>query len=385
MNEFRDVVESVLDRYAASLNPDVTVSYWPEHIYVEPTNACNLRCVHCYHARRGRKDEGGKTRVFHKKTGFMDMAVFERVLEQIRGKIPRVSITGHGEPTLHPKLPGMVEKAAKAGFYVSVLTNATRLTEDLGRKLIDAGLDRVVMSHEGSMPQLHEQTRINSGYKTTERNLLRFLKLNCSRGHPVFVCVSMVASGLVIDDAEAFSRRYGEFPVDNIFVNRQLNFSGLISAADDTEWRTKTLLPAEQQPVCISPWFGLTVNWDGGIQACPVDYNGEASHIGDIMRETIEQIWNGEMMRRFRQRQLDRDFRSFPDGLCRQCNCRFWPESNLLDQREFAVNHIVRQAKMYDARLGERRRDSPEKLAALERRLAEVEAMPDDGPVGKCP
>lgn len=377
MGGFRGVVENVLDRYATSLSPGVTVPYWPEHIYIEPTNTCNLRCVHCYHAKRGKKEQNDETRVFHKKMGFMDMSVFERALEQSLGKIPRLSITSHGEPTLHPRLPEMVEKAAKAGFYVSVLTNATKLTEELSRRLIDAGLNRIVMSHEGSKPQLHEQTRVNSNYKTTERNMLRFLKLNSSLGHPVFVCVSMVASGIVLNDTEAFTRRYSELPVDTTYIDRQINFSGLLPVADDAEWKQKTLLPREKQPVCISAWSSLTVNWDGTVQACAPDYNGEASCVGDIVSDDIEKIWNGEAMRRFRQRHLDRDFDSLPDGLCRLCNCRFWPESNLLDQREFAVNHIIRQAKMFGAQLGERRRDSPEQLAALERRLAEVEAMPD--------
>ncbi len=50
---FRDLVSRLLEYYAVSMSPTLTVPYYPIHTYIEPTNACNLRCIHCYHSKRG--------------------------------------------------------------------------------------------------------------------------------------------------------------------------------------------------------------------------------------------------------------------------------------------------------------------------------------------
>ncbi len=305
------------------------------------------------------------------------MQTFDRILGEIKGRIPQISITGHGEPLLHPKLPEMVEKAVNEGFHVSVLTNCTLLTPELGRRLIDAGLNRIVLSHEGSTPQLHEAIRVNSNYAVTERNTLEFLKLNESLGHSVFVCLSMVDSKAAAADAAAFTKRYEAMPVDTVFVSRQLNFFGLVPTEDDEEILRGNADSGGRCAACHVPWLGFSINWDGSVQACPIDYNGEASFSGNLLHDSLDEVWNGHTIQEFRRCLLERDFSSFPETLCSGCNVLHWPEQSLSEGKALAISKLARFAEVFAVQAPGRRNVSMEKIEAVDRELEKLGAQAD--------
>lgn len=96
---------------------------------LDVTNACNLTCVHCYHAH-------------HNNAGALDLAGWRSILDQygrLADKLylePCFVICG-GEPTISPLFWPLLEEleARWPGVNISILTNATRLTEDFAAKL----------------------------------------------------------------------------------------------------------------------------------------------------------------------------------------------------------------------------------------------------------
>ncbi len=67
-------------------------------IYIEPTNHCVLKCKYCLHGI-GMK----------RKKGFMDLSLYKKILNDIRGKIKTIYLLGQGEPLLHKHLPIMIK------------------------------------------------------------------------------------------------------------------------------------------------------------------------------------------------------------------------------------------------------------------------------------
>ena len=86
---------------------------YPLSISIELTNKCNFRCTHCY------KEAGNE----HK--DFMEKSLFTRIMNDIRGKVYCVEITG-GEATLHPDLLEMVK--SRSVQKLILLTNGSKIS-----------------------------------------------------------------------------------------------------------------------------------------------------------------------------------------------------------------------------------------------------------------
>lgn len=62
------------------------------------------------------------------------------------GGIREVTLTGWGEPLLHPEIVEMVKYAKEKGKWVSLTSNGSLLTENLAKQLTQARLDSIVFS-----------------------------------------------------------------------------------------------------------------------------------------------------------------------------------------------------------------------------------------------
>ena len=85
---------------------------------------------------------------------------------------------GRGEPILNKSLPEMVAYAKSKGIMdVYFNTNATLLTHDIGTKLIEAGLDRISISLEGTDANMYEKYRVGASFEKVLKNIKEFIKL----------------------------------------------------------------------------------------------------------------------------------------------------------------------------------------------------------------
>jgi MoaA/NifB/PqqE/SkfB family radical SAM enzyme len=69
---------------------------------------------------------------------------------------------------------------------------------------------------------------------------------------------------------------------------------------------------SQRRLVCYAPWQQMFVEWGGGVYPhclCIQDGPGnEPKKVGNVLRESLSEIWNGEKMQRFRRKILDGDF-----------------------------------------------------------------------------
>jgi len=121
----------------------------PRKVYVEPTNRCNLACRTCMR------------RAWDEPEGVMEWATFAAVVDGLRPLEPAatISFAGLGEPLLHDRLVDMVALAREAGLRTEMTTNALLLDRELGRALVAAGLDQVVVSIDGSSAETFDAVR----------------------------------------------------------------------------------------------------------------------------------------------------------------------------------------------------------------------------------
>ncbi len=139
------------------------------------TNACNLRCKHCYqHASTPLPNE---------------LSLYEklRVVEELdRAGVASLALSG-GEPTIHPDYLTIVKAAASRGMYVAIATNGWRFADmDELKKAVDAGLRYVEVSIDSANPRKHDEFRgVEGSWSRAVKALENAVKLGLSHAMAV--------------------------------------------------------------------------------------------------------------------------------------------------------------------------------------------------------
>ena len=121
------------------------------------TYRCNLACEHCY------LDAGPKplvgTENFADRSELGTEECF-KVIEELAAFAPEcMTILTGGEPLLRRDILQIVQRAAERGLWVVVGTNGVRITENVARRLADAGARGLSLSLDALDPDRHDRFR----------------------------------------------------------------------------------------------------------------------------------------------------------------------------------------------------------------------------------
>jgi AdoMet-dependent heme synthase len=121
------------------------------------TYRCNLACEHCY------LDAGGTplvtTENFADRSELGTEECF-RVIDEIAAFAPEcLTILTGGEPLLRRDILEIVRRAAERGLWVVVGTNGVRITENVARRLAEAGGRGLSLSLDALDPDHHDRFR----------------------------------------------------------------------------------------------------------------------------------------------------------------------------------------------------------------------------------
>jgi radical SAM protein len=125
----------------------------------ETTQACDLTCKHC---------RASAQPVPHPSQ--LSTAEATNLIDQIAAlEVPLFVFTG-GDPLKRPDIFQLIEHAASKGVHAALTPSATPLlTRDAIFRMRDAGLSRLAVSLDGSVPEIHDSIRGIAG--TWERTL----------------------------------------------------------------------------------------------------------------------------------------------------------------------------------------------------------------------
>lgn len=122
--------------FEASLNNPLDIEW-------EITNACNLRCRHCYVAAGAKLEEELDTR-----------EALQLVDELDRIGVTDITISG-GEPFLRSDLWQIIEEITTRKIPFILYTNATLLDKEKIRKLVEHNVKAIALSLNGATPETH--------------------------------------------------------------------------------------------------------------------------------------------------------------------------------------------------------------------------------------
>lgn len=141
----------------------------PISISFEPTTSCNLRCPEC----------PSGLRQFTRPTGMLKKDFFTETIDDIYKEITYLIFYFQGEPYLNRDFLEMVKYASAKGLYTATSTNAHYLTDEVAKKTVESGLDRLIISIDGTTQQVYQQYRRGGNLEKViqgARNIVKWKK-----------------------------------------------------------------------------------------------------------------------------------------------------------------------------------------------------------------
>lgn len=273
----------------------------PLSMAFEPTTSCNLRCPECPSGLRS----------FTRPTGMLDVNFFKEKISEVRSHLTYLTFYFQGEPYLHPDFLDMVHFADEKGIYTATSTNAHYLDDEKAEATVKSGLDRLIISVDGTSQDTYEQYRVGGQLEKVldgTKNMVRWKKkLKRKTPHLIFQFLVVAPNEHQIDDARTLAEEIG---VDEIqFKTAQIydfeSGSDLIpkngkysryTRSDSGKYKLKN--PLHNQ--CWKMWQSCVVTWDGKVVPCCFDK--DAKYImGDWNEQPFKDIWHSEAYDKFRR------------------------------------------------------------------------------------
>jgi len=277
---------------------------FPAVILIENTNCCNAQCVMC------------PRETLTRKRGFMEFGLFEKIMKELSSasRKPVVHLHGFGEPLLDELLPERIKLAKTCGIkHTYIVTNASLLFPETARKIINAGLDAMKISFNGTDEESYRATMRGLDFKVALNNIRDFVRIRkeLKKRTPKLILQYL--------PQEANGARTAEFqslwlPVLDKRAGDCLNLSSLENFGGG---RVYNIVGERIVSVCFYPWAALSVLCDGRAVTCCVDYNG-VQGVGDLNSQSLMEIWNGPVLAAIRRNIGKLDYTGLPT--CLRCD-----------------------------------------------------------------
>ncbi len=292
----------VLSSYYVSLLRKKPVQWGlPVSISFEPTTSCNLRCPEC----------PSGLRAFTRPTGMLQKDFFRQTIDEIHKELLYLIFYFQGEPYLNTGFLEMVKYASDKGIYTATSTNAHYLNDEAARKTVESGLDRLIISIDGTTQETYKQYRVGGNIdKVIEgaRNIVKWKKeLNSKTPFVFFQFLVVKHNEHQIEEIKALAKEIG---VDEVrFKSAQVydyeNDPNQLIPSIDKYSRYKKTSAGVYTPKnklanrCWKLWHANVITWDGLVVPCCFDK--DAMHrLGNLKNESFKAIWHNPNYKQFR-------------------------------------------------------------------------------------
>ena len=274
----------------------------PIHLFIDPSAACNFRCKFCFNHKISHHE-------------IMPMGLFKKVIDDCKGfphKIKALRLYGFGEPLLNRNLPEMIRYAKESGVtdFVEFTTNGWALNEKLSSELVGAGLDAITISLPGMNAQKIVET---TGRAVKLEHYIEIIKYLYSIRGKCRVHVKITNYDLSEQDKRKFCKIFGEI-ADEISIDNIVPIWPEMNTGIKDQTKNIYNLPINEVKVCPYIFYHATIHANGDVSTCFTDW-AHKNIIGNVNKENLVDVWNGEKLRKICMEQLC----GIKKGICNDC------------------------------------------------------------------
>ena len=298
----------------------------PVSITIEPTTTCNLKCPECP------SGTGSLTR----SKGSMEFGLFKKIIDELHKNSIYVNLSFQGEPFLHRDFPDLVKYAVGKGIYTSASTNAHFLDNETAKETIKSGLDRLIISIDGTTQYTYSSYRTGGDLDKVIEGALNIIswkkELNSKTPYTIFQFlvtgsnehqvegIKKLGDKVGIDKVLIKTLQIGNYRTGNPLMPKNDKYSRYKkqTSFSETDVHEKAAYSIKNQLSnhCWRLWHSAVVTWDGTVVPCCFDK--DARHpMGELANRTFKSVWKDKPYREFRASVLSS--RSNIE-ICRNCS-----------------------------------------------------------------
>jgi len=218
----------------------------PKKMDIDITNRCNLRCRYCYHFESP-GDAGGD----------LPAGEWLRFFEELnRCAVTEVTLAG-GEPFMREDLREILDGIVKNRMRFSILSNGTRITDEIASFLASTGrCNYVQVSIDGSMPASHDAMRGKGSFAKAIEGLMTL------RRHGIHAAVRVTIHRKNVHDLEDVAKLLLE---DIGLASFGTNSAGAMGLCRKNAERVQ--LTTQERVTAMETLLRLTKKYNGRINA----------------------------------------------------------------------------------------------------------------------
>ena len=275
-------------------------------VYIEITDACNLRCSFC--PSSDCRDEAGSG----KSHNFMSSTLFKQCIAgTVEAGIENVYLHVLGEPTLHPGFALFLKEIKTAGLSLTLVTNGTTIARTAHHILNSPAVRQVNFSTHAYAELPPDEAR---GHL---ENVLDFCRIALAARPDMYVNLRLWNVG--DNDSQGWNRYMLErirdtFGVDvqpGNFCSRHKSFpiAGRLYLHEDSRFEWPGMSPQAENSrdpqqivrgTCHALDTHVAILHDGRVVACCLDYSGQIT-LGNIADQSLPEIINSPTARNIRE------------------------------------------------------------------------------------
>lgn len=273
----------------------------PLSVALEPTTSCNLRCPEC----------PSGLRAFTRPTGMLQNDFFRNTVDQLHKDVFYLIFYFQGEPYLNPAFLEMVKYASSKGMYTATSTNAHYLNDENARKTVESGLNRLIISIDGTTQDVYEQYRVGGKLEKViegARNIVKWKKELKSKTPFVFFQflvvkpnehqleeVKKLAAEVGVDQVRFKTAQVYDYQND---PNQLIPTIGKYSRYKKNK-SGQTIVKNDLKNHCWRLWHAPVITWDGLVVPCCFDKDAD-HRMGDLKGKSFAEVWQDKSYKEFR-------------------------------------------------------------------------------------
>jgi MoaA/NifB/PqqE/SkfB family radical SAM enzyme len=277
---------------------------FPRNIQIQTIAACNAHCIFCPH---------GKTKNPLPR-GSMDWDLYRKIIDEVtQYRVFRISPYLMNEPLMDKEIGERIRYISsrkKFPTYIKINTNASLLTEEMARDLLDSGLDVLTCSVHGIAKEKYESTMVGLKLEEVLENIDGFLDLKKKlRKKKPELRVTMVRTKLIEPDVEKIKEYWTKRGV-RVAIRPMSNRAH--NSLSSLHINARPLMPFTW---CHRLFEQIYVNVKGQLLICCNDWE-QTTILGDLTKQSIYEAWHSEPYMEVRRKFLRGQIKGM---LCEHC------------------------------------------------------------------
>ena len=303
---------------------------FPEVISIESSSHCNADCIMC------------PRELLTRPKGNMASDLYEKIIDECAEHSRSVKLIQpfmFGEPFINKQLVEMIKytKSRIPSVPVNVSTNGSLLNAERAREIIDSGLDKINIDIDGATKETFEGVRIGLDYDQVASNARHLMSLKRESGsRKPEITVTIINMDETASEIEDFKTQW-RHAADNVVVQSYTTWTGSVEDRNTGEMENASTVGGFTFP-CKHPFEEFVIAHDGKVSICCLDFDFKVV-VGDVSKESIRDIWNGQALNDVRQKMIDGRYQDL--DICSQCN-------NYIFQTECSWHYLWKDGEAED-------------------------------------